>query len=604
MIPDDQVEEVRARADIVDVVGEVVRLKKSGKDYKGKCPFHEDKTPSFYVVPAKGFYNCFGCGESGDVFAFVMKRMGLDFVEAVKYVARKTGITVREVSARQVEEDPNRALYEANAFAREHYRELLGDETIGRPARDYLDGRGIDREAAERFGVGFAPDEWRGLRTAAARHGIDDKILLDSGLVTTSERADEPYDRFRNRIIFPIEGLSGKVLAFGGRLLGPGKGAKYLNSPETPVYTKGEVLYGLGWARHAIRKEEAALVVEGYMDAVSLAAHGIPNAVAPLGTAMTSEQARLLARYASKVFLLYDSDIAGLKATFRNADVLLNAGIHPSVVTLPPGEDPDSVVRTEGRDGLLAYVSDAVDVLDRKLQILEERDRLSSIDGIRNAVDRLLPTLRAVSDPALRDIYVSKVAEKTGVRAATLEAEMAREPAAAAPPVARSIGRRGRAPVPLMGAERTLLGVLVKARDWIEDVAENVGPEDFVDPANRAIFQALMEDPALQHAPERMDPVAGRRLGDLLASRQEIAHAAQVLQDSVSRIRSKPLAAKARELRELLVQERGEERRQQLVVELERLEREKREIDQTDWTSAIRSRRGPGEHIESSERGS
>ncbi len=432
MIPDDQVEEVRARSDIVAVIGEHVPLKRAGKDYRALCPFHEEKTPSFYVVPAKGFYKCFGCGESGDLFSFVMKRMGLDFTEAVKYAGRKAGVAVREVKRRPEYQDPNRPLYEANAFAREYYREQLGDEEAGRLARDYLRDRGIDAETAERFGIGFAPDEWRGLRTAAARHGIDDAILLDAGLVTTSERSEEPYDRFRSRIVFPIEGLTGKVIAFGGRLFGQGKGAKYLNSPETPVYHKGEELYGLNRARHEIRKEGAVLLVEGYTDVVSLVAHEVANVVASLGTALTSVQARLLARFASRAFLLYDSDMAGLRATFRAADILLGAGIHPSVVTLPPGEDPDSVARHEGREALLRYVSDAVDVLDRKLQILATRDRLSSIDGIRDAVDRLLPTLRATRDPALRDIYISRVAAETGVRRETLEEEIARAPAASA----------------------------------------------------------------------------------------------------------------------------------------------------------------------------
>ena len=429
MIPDDQVEEVRARSDIVAVIGEHIPLKRAGKDYRALCPFHEEKTPSFYVVPSKGFYKCFGCGESGDVFSFVMKRVGLDFTEAVKYAGRKAGVEVREVKARPEYQDPNRPLYEANAFAREYYREQLADAEIGRLARDYLKKRGIDADTAEGFGIGFAPDEWRGLRTAAARHGIDDAILLDAGLVTTSERSEEPYDRFRSRIIFPIEGLTGKVIAFGGRLFGPGKGAKYLNSPETPVYHKSEELYGLGRARHEIRKEGAVLLVEGYTDVVSLVAHEVPNVVASLGTALTSVQARLLARFASKAFLLYDSDMAGLRATFRAADVLLGAGIHPSVVTLPRGEDPDSVARREGREALMGYVEDAVDVLDRKLQILTGRDRLSSIDGIRDAVDRLLPTLRATTDPALRDIYISRVAAETGVRRETLEEEIARTPA-------------------------------------------------------------------------------------------------------------------------------------------------------------------------------
>lgn len=596
MIPDDQVEEVRARSDIVAVIGEHIPLKRAGKDYRALCPFHEEKTPSFYVVPSKGFYKCFGCGESGDLFSFLMKRMGLDFTEAVKYAGRKAGVVVREVKARPEYQDPNRPLYEANAFAREYYREQLADAEIGRLARDYLKERGIDADTAEGFGIGFAPDEWRGLRTAAARHGIDDAILLDAGLVTTSERSEEPYDRFRSRIIFPIEGLTGKVIAFGGRLFGPAKGAKYLNSPETPVYHKGEELYGLNRARHEIRKEEAVLLVEGYTDVVSLVAHEVPNVVASLGTALTSVQARLLARFASKAFLLYDSDMAGLRATFRAADVLLGAGIHPSVVTLPGGEDPDSVARREGREALMGYVADAVDVLDRKLQILTGRDRLSSIDGIRDAVDRLLPTLRATTDPALRDIYISRVAAETGVRRETLEEEIARTPAlpgGASAPAPQLRVRRVRKP--LMGAERQLLQVLVHDRRLIDRATEAVGPEDFVHPANRAIFRALTENPELDRAPEGMEAVAAGRLAGLLAGGEEVGHAARVLDDSARRMRGAPLGERARELREMIARELDQERKRQLISELEELQRKKREIDPSHWTPAVRHRPGPGD---------
>ncbi len=302
------------------------------------------------MVPSKGFYKCFGCGESGDVFTFLMKRLGLSFVDAVRHVAERAGVEIREVS-RQGGEDPNRHLYEANSFAQEFFEKSLWEEETGKEARAYLKGRGIGRETAERFGLGFAPDEWRALREGSAVHGIEDSVLLEVGLLIQREDGKEPYDRFRNRVIFPIESASGRVLAFGGRILGKAeKGIpKYLNSPESPVYHKGEVLYGLSWAKNAIRREEGALVVEGYMDAVSLAAAGIENVVAPLGTSMTEDQARLLARYCTRVFLLFDSDPAGLKATFRAGDVLLAAGLHPGGRDTSPRGGPGH--RRAGRKG-------------------------------------------------------------------------------------------------------------------------------------------------------------------------------------------------------------------------------------------------------------
>src|SRR5690606_1174596 len=307
---------------------------------------------------------------------FLMERQGLDFVEAVRYVAARSGVELRETRRRPEEDDPNRPLYEINAFAREGFRGCLLDEAGGAGARAYLERRGVSPEIAERFGLGWAPDEWRAFREAAAKHGLDEELMLELGLLGRSERSPEAYDRFRGRVIFPIESLAGRVIAFGGRVIAERKDApKYLNSPESPIYHKGLELYGLSWARHAIRREGVALVVEGYMDAVSLAAHGLEHVVAPLGTALTPEQAGLLTRFTTRVVLLFDSDPAGLKATFRAADVLLEAGLHPAVATLPEGEDPDTIVRTQGPDALARFVDQAGDAMDRKPRSLEARNR-------------------------------------------------------------------------------------------------------------------------------------------------------------------------------------------------------------------------------------
>ena len=584
MIPDDMVEEVRARADIVDVIGEFVPLKKSGREYKANCPFHEERTPSFYVVPDKGFYKCFGCGKSGDVFSFVMERQGMDFVDAVKHVASRSGVEIREVGRGRDEEDPHRSLYEINAFARDWFRKQLLDERVGERARTYLKGRGVGPEIAERFGLGYAPDEWRGLKEAAAKHGLDEGKLLEVGLLAKSEKA-EPYDRLRDRIVFPIEGLSGRVIAFGGRILRADvkDAPKYLNSPETPIFQKGHNLYGLSWARNSIRKDERALVVEGYMDVVSLAARGFENVVAPLGTALTREQAHLLSRYCSRVLLLFDSDAAGLKATFRAGDVLLEEKLHPAVVTLPQGEDPDTVVRKEGPDALRRYMDDALDVLDRKLQILEQKEFFSSIERTRSAVDRLLPTLRAAADPALRDIYVDKVAKKTGVRRETLEAEMKRtrrrgtadgsaarpaKPAASAP--SRPSGT---------GAERKLLMMMLRGVEWVERAGELVSVEDFDDPYHRAIFQALLDDPEMRTPPSSMDPVASRRLEEILSDREELDRGIEVFTDAVRRMRVAGLNRRIEGLGRLSTSATTDPERHRLETERKKLIDERRELD-------------------------
>jgi DNA primase len=591
VIPDDVVEEVRARADIVDVIGEFLPLKRAGKDFKATCPFHEERTPSFYVVPSKGFYKCFGCGESGDVFTFVMRRLGLDFLEAVRYVGSKAGVEVREVAASRGDEDPHREYFEANAFAKDFYVSCLWDPHVGGGARRYLESRGIGRETAERYGLGFAPEGWRQLREAAARHDIPEELLLEVGLLTTSERAAEPYDRFRGRIVFPIEGLSSRVLAFGGRVIGPeAEGApKYLNSPESPIYHKGEVLYGLSWARHEIRREGTVLVVEGYMDVVSLAAAGLGNVVAPLGTAMTEAQAALLSRYCSRVLLLFDSDPAGLRATFRAGDILLAAGLHPSVVTFPRGEDPDSVVHQRGTEALREYLGQALDVLDRKMQILDEKKYFDSIERTRRAIDRLLPTLRAALDPALRDIYIAKVAGKTGVRRETLESEIGRAGKVGAPE--RRRGPRFRVsdagPV-LLGAERNIVLLMLKDRGWIHQAADRLRPQDFADPVYGNIFQALVTVPDLSQAPEEMDPVTSARLEELLADGQEIAQAGKVFEESVGRILGSVLDRQLQEVDAEIRKASDEDRLRELLAEKEQLARERRAIDR-DWSSLVRS---------------
>ena len=593
MIPDDQVDEVRARADIVQVIGDLVPLKKSGKDYKACCPFHDEKTPSFYVVPAKGFYKCFGCGESGDVFAFLMKRHGLSFVDAVKHVAASSGVEIREVNRGQTGEDPFRYLYEANAFARMFFQDSLWDEATGGPATAYLEERGIDRDTAERFGLGYAPDAWRGLHEAASHHGIGEEVLTEVGLVTRSEKRKDPYDRFRGRLIFPIENLSGKVVGFGGRVLGVGRegSPKYVNSPESPIYHKGGILYGLNWAKNTIRRQETALMVEGYMDVVSLAAAGFENTVAPLGTAVTSDQVVLLRRFTSRAHLLFDSDAAGLKATFRAADLLLAGGVHPCVVTLPTGEDPDSIVHSEGAEALQSHIDGAVDVLDRKIQILEEHDHFKSIEHTRSAIDRLLPTLRAVQDPTLRDIYIKKVSDRTGVRRDTLEAELARVVAPPSQPqVVRRRDRRRRPAArttPEMGPERELLLLMTKDRDWIERVGERLGPKDFLDVRYRAVFESLLADHELTHPPEEMVPEAARVLEKLLADPAELGRAHRVFEESSSKILSTLLQERLDAVDHLLQNTSDEQQETQLLLEKARLSKERRDLGQ-DWSPTVR----------------
>lgn len=611
MIPDSVVEEVRERADIVSIIGEFVSLKRSGKDYKGLSPFKTEKTPSFFVVPAKGFFHDFSSGESGDVFSFLMKQQGMSFTDAVKFVGGRCGMDVRETRSRDGD-DPWRPYYQAVAYAAAFFQERLWEREGGAPAREYLQGRGIEREEAERFGLGYAPGEWTAFRDAAAVHDMDEGVLAEVGLIKTSDKNDEPYDALRDRIVFPIESVSGRVLGFGGRLLGtPGKGLpKYLNSPESPIFRKGEVLYGLGWARNAARREGEALLVEGFMDVVSLAAAGIENAVAPLGTALTEAQAELLKRYTGHVRILFDSDPAGLRATFRAADVLLAQGLHPSVVTLPAGEDPDSVARSGGAEAVRKYVGQAVDVLERKLAILEEREYFSSIEKTRSALDRLLPTLRATADPQLRDLYVSRVAERTDVRPETLEAELRQRPRhgppgqapSRAPGVAGSRGpgvasRSAHRPRPAprvhgLGAERILLLVLAKDRTWVERAAERIGPSDLEDRCYRAIFEMLLDDPELESLPDGTDLAVAQRFEKLMEDKEDTEHASQVFEDAASRILVSGIDRRLEAVDQELRRVRDETRQRSLMEDKRGLIEEKKDLSRgRDWGRAAQAAR-------------
>lgn len=567
MIPAPIIDEVRQRADIVEVVGEYVALKRRGKDYWAPCPFHKERTPSFHVVPSRGFYKCFGCGESGDAFGFLMKYAGLSFQDAVRKVAARVGIEVPDTTAPRQREDPHKLLYEAVAFAAEFYAQQLWG-AAGAPARAYLERRGIAEEIARKFRLGYAPDEWRAVREAARRHGFEDEVLLEAGLIKTSERSGEPYDRLRDRLIFPITDPGGRVIAFGGRVLaGAREGApKYLNSPETPIYHKGRHLYGIAWARGAIRREGTALVVEGYMDYVSLAARGIEHVVAGLGTAMTPEQAALLGRYTRQALLLYDSDKAGLRATFRTADALLAAGIHPLVVTLPPGEDPDSLVRRGGPDALRPHLDAAVDVLDRKLAILEARGYFEGADGVRKALDGLLPTLRAVVDPVLRDIYLARVIERTGVMRETLEAELRVDPIEGS--TARRIVPRSQVEAGLdrsaarmrPAGERMLLLLLLRDESRIGPAAEALEAGVFTDDAYRELFVELVRKGGLQgRDPTALElgDEARAQLEELLGDPEELSDADRIFHDLVVELRAQPLFEKIDRLKAEIAERDG-----------------------------------------------
>jgi len=390
VIPDDVIEQVREAADIVGIIGESVELKRTGTDYRGRCPFHGGTHRNFAVIPKKGMFYCFVCHEAGDVYTFFMKKLGMDYPTAVREVARRVGITIPERSG-PTGPDPREPLFAAVATAADWFARQLRESPEGEIARTYLESRHVTVEQAQVGGLGFGP-RGTGFLDAMKGLGLREEVLLEAGLIVKREDGSK-VPRFRGRLLFPIHDLRSRVVAFSGRVLGEGE-PKYLNSPESPVFHKGQLLYNLHLAKHAMRKAERAVLVEGQFDVLRLTLAGFEEVVAPLGTGLTDEQAALLQRHAPHVILLYDSDDPGLRATFRAGDVLLRHKLRVSVATLPEGEDPDTLVQNKGAPALEQAIKDSVDVLERKVQILERKGFFGSLPGRRRALDRLLPTIR------------------------------------------------------------------------------------------------------------------------------------------------------------------------------------------------------------------
>jgi DNA primase len=580
MIPDDVVERVREEADIVQIIGEHVPLKRVGSDYRGPCPFHQGTHQNFSVSPKKNMYYCFVCHEGGDVFSFLSKRLGLEWPAAVRMVADRTGIVIPAVETYRSGPDPRERLWEVTAAAAEYFRRSLWDDEGGRVARDYLASRGVDQPTAERFGIGYAPTAIGLMRSYLQTLGFDDARQVEAGVLSQPEDGREPRPRFRGRLIFPIFDAAGHTVGFGGRLLGPGD-VKYVNSPESSIFAKRRLLYGLNWAKLAIRREARVLIVEGYFDVVRLMAAGVDAVVAPLGTALTSEQAETIARYTKEAFLIYDSDRAGLRATFRTADELLRRQMTVRVVTLPEGEDPDTYVGAHGREGLERQLQGAIDVFERKIQILQRANWFQDLHHRRRAIDHLLPTIRATADLILRDLYITRASEASGVPKPLLlrEADASRERSSAerreettptAAPVSPAPSRRGpavrRATVPDagVGAERELVRWLLLARGEIARVAARLPADRFRDPILRAIYAALLQrgpDATVAELaaaiPEEAIPVLESFLGEGPTG----ADPGRVIAESLERLRVRELEDRLREIDRLMpMASAGEER--------------------------------------------
>jgi len=547
-IRDEAIRTVRERASLSEVVSDVIALRRRGRSAVGLCPFHAEKTPSFTVSEDRGFFHCFGCGEHGDVFGFVMKTQSLTFPEAVRRVADRFGVSLPEEAGEPARR--REPLTAANAAAAAFFQAELRGSGGGR-ARAYLRERGLTEEVIERFGLGWAP----GAGEALARHlrtkGVPLEDALTAGLVMRRDRPDGAggvLDRFRERIMFPITDTSGKVIAFGGRIL-PGRPAggepppKYLNSAESPVFRKGHTLYGLALARDAIRKADRAIVVEGYLDLIALAQAGIGEVVAPLGTALTAEQLRLLRRFTETVIACFDGDLAGRRAAARSFPVFLEAGLWGRGAFLPAGEDPDTFVRAQGRvalEGVLAAAEPLVEAFVGELA----GPKAEAVGRYAQAAREVARLLKRVREPHEFDVLVRLAAQRLGVREETLRSEGAPGGAPAAAP------DEPHAP----GAEATLVELMAEDATLAERVAACGIIAEFQHPEWRRTAEALARGEetdrmaVVQSLPRGMRDRLARRL---LAERPDAAaERDRALADCIAKIRRRGQRGEERRLRD------------------------------------------------------
>jgi DNA primase len=503
LIPEEKINEVRQRASIIEVISDFVSLKKTGKNHLGLCPFHSERTPSFTVNEEKGIFHCFGCGAGGNVFNFLMKASQMSFPEAVRAMAKRYGVILptRELSEEEKRRRSLRGkLYEVNETAADYYHRTLTSLKEGEEGRQYFAQRGISEETIRVHRLGFAPAGWDSLVLFLQKNGTPLNLAETVGLILPRKEGTVPsgrpgfFDRFRRRVMFPIISEGGRVLGFGGRVIEEGKGEeelpppKYMNSPESPIYRKGQTLYGLNAAKGFIREKGNALIVEGYMDLLSLYQAGFRNGVASLGTALTSSQLQLLGRYAREAFLIFDADESGEKATQRSLDLFLQEGISVRVVTLPTGYDPDNLIRREKAGRFEQALAGALPLMEYLFQQALRRHGPDSVEGKVRIVREMVPALSRLPDPLERNLYIERIALRLGLKESQVrdqfrggervEGETEKLPSAA-----------HRGPT----HERVLLQLMILDPAVIFRVKESMGKEGFSDLRHQKLACKLLE---------------------------------------------------------------------------------------------------------------
>ncbi len=498
LIPDNILEDILSRVDIVELVSGYIPLKRAGRNFKAPCPFHQEKTPSFMISPDRQIYHCFGCGVGGNAFNFLMQYERMEFPEAVELLAKKTGVRLPEI--RQEDHQAvslGAQLAKINELAALFYEQVLVSPE-GARAADYLLARGIKKEAVKTFKLGFAPEKWDSLINHLRAKNISLSLLEKAGLILSKEGGGY-YDRFRNRIIFPIFDIKSRPIGFGGRVLLEGhkagaenSPAKYVNSPETPVYTKGKNLYGLNFSKDSIRQEDYAVVVEGYLDFMMPYQEGLNNIVASLGTALTYEQARLLKRYTHNVVMVYDPDKAGEMATIRTLDIFIEEGMNVKVVSLPQGFDPDLFVRKHGIAALKEKVMHAENLFDYKLKVLKSRYNFKDIEGKAMIASEMLPMINKFKNAVLKTGYLKKLSEELDVPEDALwqEVRKIKEDRPYAAPLEQITPKK---PAHINATEKMLVKLMLEETEFINRIRGSLEPADFQDERISRIIAAMFE---------------------------------------------------------------------------------------------------------------
>ena len=488
-IPEDVINEVQDRCDIVEVISGYIPLKRTGRNFKANCPFHHEKTPSFIVSPDRQIYHCFGCGVGGNVFNFLMRYERLEFPETVEMLARKVGVVLPKKEFRSPEaESLNQKLYKINELAGNFYHQFLLSSKEVAAARDYLSKRKVSIESVKKFSLGFAPDSWDSLLRYLRSKNVSLSLMEKAGLSVAREDKSGYYDRFRNRIIFAIFDVKSRIVGFGARVLGDSL-PKYINSPETPIYSKGRNIFGLNFSKDSIRKNNFAIIVEGYLDFIVPYQEGIDNIVASSGTALTIEQVRLLKRYTHNVVIVFDADQAGQLATLRSLDLFIEEDMNVKVVDLPEGYDPDSFVRKNNASEFKKKIKEAKNLFDYKLNLLSRQYDVNKIEGKADIAKEMLPTIRRFKNAVLKFNYLKKLAEYLSVKEESLFIELNKlknSNVYVNKPVQLSLSR-------LRPAEKMILKLILEEKNLIDKFKDTLEMEDFQDERIKGIIALIFD---------------------------------------------------------------------------------------------------------------